>query len=660
MQTDPESRRLRKELRYLPLLAAGLQVFLSLVFLGELTGLLWHSRTFGWWVPLNPSLFGRMANWLLWGVSFLASIFPSIVAIARKRVNLDPFVLLTFFMLPALSLLVFVWSYYVGGTLLVGSGFLVTYALISRSDRLLNTERDEAVTVVCTEVFALLAIAAAGAVASVLNWQDDIFSALILRYDLTDPLVGMLRIDMEVFYLARPFLMSILVAMAAAAVLAMFYEPLSNLAGLMSRRTLGERHLSNRAQEASRPGPSRTSTIGAYVPYVILAFSVALGVAVTIYPYALGRVDRTLGSDMWFYHERLYVMKTASSPLSMLEADRGFFVLTLFALMRITNLDIAWVLRLAPALCSALLAVSAFMLVREGTGRSWLAGFAALLSVVSAQTSLGMGAGILANWFALSLVNFMFAALLRSVRLHLKTAAVGSLLWSLAVLWSYAYMWVAAFAMLVTVIIATLLSYSTRTREEWKHELKFLVATVAGVIAVPIVLVATIVPMLGINVSGFNFAAWASVAWNHLARTASPQTLLQAPTALETAFDFAGNRIDLPFLAILSVIGLADSSAWRGPFRRVVAAMVLVPFAVTIVSPDLYLTWRGLYLIPLYLTGGLGAASIIRKVNGHEPTLRTSPSRLAFAGAFVSYLFLTHLGYSLRALELLILVASTW
>jgi hypothetical protein len=60
------------------------------------------------------------------------------------------------------------------------------------------------------------------------------------------------------------------------------------------------------------------------------------------------------------------------------------------------------------------------------------------------------------------------------------------------------------------------------------------------------------------------------------------------------------------------------------------------------------------------MTGALGAASIIRRVNGHESTLRTSPSRLAFAGAFVSYLFLTHLSYSLRALELLILVASRW
>ena len=654
------SEKLQRALWYVPLLACGLQVFLGLVFLGELTGLLWHSRTFGWWVPLDPSLFGRVANWLLWGVSLLASIFPSIVAVARKRANLDFVVLLTFFMLPTLSLVVFIWSYYVGGTLLVGSGFVVAYALVSRSDRLLNIERGSALRVICTEVFALLAISAAGAVASVLNWQDDIFSALILGYDLTDPFVGMSRIDMEVFYLARPFLMTILAAMGAAGVLAMFCEPLTSLARLISKRTSRERRFSNRTEEYSRSLASRTSVIGTCIPYVILAFSVGLGVAVTMYPYAVAQVDRTLGSDMWFYQERLHAMKTASSPLSMLEADRGFFVLTLFALMRITNMDVTWVVRVAPALCSAFLAVSAFLLVREGTGRRWLAAFSALLSVVSAQTSLGMGAGILANWFALSLVNFMFAALLRSVRLHSKTAGVGSVLLSLAVLWSYAYMWVAAFAMLITVIIATLLSYSTRTREEWKHELKFLVATVVGVIAVPMVLVATVVPMLGINVSGFNFGAYASIAWNYLARTASPQTLLQAPTALEVAFDFAGNRIDLPFLTILSVIGLADPTAWRAPFRRILAAMVLVPLAITVVSPDLYLTWRGLYLIPLYLTGALGAASIIRRVNGHESTLRTSPSRLAFAGAFVSYLFLTHLSYSLRALELLILVASRW
>ena len=138
------------------------------------------------------------------------------------------------------------------------------------------------------------------------------------------------------------------------------------------------------------------------------------------------------------------------------------------------------------------------------------------------------------------------------------------------------------------------------------------------------------------------------MGWRYLTNSISWQVLPLAPSALEEAFDFAGNRVDLPFLTILSMVGLMDP-AWKGSFRRLVAAMVLAPILLAVVTPDLYLTWRGLYLIPMYLTGALGVASIIRRVNGQEPPWR-SPSRLAFAGTFASYVFLAHLSYSLRAL----------
>jgi hypothetical protein len=86
--------------------------------------------------------------------------------------------------------------------------------------------------------------------------------------------------------------------------------------------------------------------------------------------------------------------------------------------------------------------------------------------------------------------------------------------------------------------------------------------------------------------------------------------------------------------------------------------MLTLIISVSSSSPytPMWLTWRGLYIIPLYLAGALGVESIIRRVNGSVPPWR-SPSRLAFAGMFATYIFLSHLSYSLRALELLILVA---
>jgi hypothetical protein len=81
--------------------------------------------------------------------------------------------------------------------------------------------------------------------------------------------------------------------------------------------------------------------------------------------------------------------------------------------------------------------------------------------------------------------------------------------------------------------------------------------------------------------------------------------------------------------------------------------MVVASLVFTIPSPDIYLTWRGLFILPLYLTGALGAGSVINRVN-HVGSLSDRRMRLVFAGTFSAYLFLSLLSYSLRAIELLI------
>jgi hypothetical protein len=267
-----------------------------------------------------------------------------------------------------------------------------------------------------------------------------------------------------------------------------------------------------------------------------------------------------------------------------------------------------------------------------------------------------MGAGILANWFSLSVANFMFAFMLRWVRVRSKLAGASALMVSLLLLGSYTYAWVAAVAILVVVLLATIFSFRRKTRTLWWRELTGFGVMLVGVFALPLTLgYVVLVPLLGHVPSWFSPLAWVNLGSNYLQGEHLLKALRLAPSAFEAAFDFAGNRIDLPFLTILSIVGLVDS-AWRGSFRRLMAAMVLMPIALAIVSPDLYLTWRGLYMIPIYLTGALGAETITRRVNGHESPWR-SPSRLAFAITFTAYIFLSHVSYSLRALQLLILAA---
>jgi hypothetical protein len=274
-----------------------------------------------------------------------------------------------------------------------------------------------------------------------------------------------------------------------------------------------------------------------------------------------------------------------------------------------------------------------------------------------------MSAGIITNWFALSIANFMFALIVRAIRLRSKLAAIGGLLMSLLLLGSYSFQWVVAMAELVLVLAASLLAFRRVDHCDRKYEIATLGGLLSGSILIPIALLLVLVPLLGFHAQSIDPNLWFSQAWVLLAQI-QPKLLGTIWGVLEEALDFAGNRIDLPILTVLSIIGLLDSRSQRRSFNRMVAATAVVPILLTVVisvssaSPytPMWLTWRGLYIIPLYLTGALGVESIIRRVNGAVSTWK-SPSRLAFAGTFALYLFLSHLGYSLRALELLILVA---
>jgi len=644
-------------LRFVPLLSAGVLVFLGLIFLGSLSDLHWHSRTFSWWVALSPALIGPQTDWVIWCVCFVISAAPSVLALARGRTKPDLFLIFLSYMFPLLSLLIAGWSLRLGAMLLVVSGFLLALTLVVRSRLLLGLASDSALRLVLAEVFAFLSVAATGSLLAILVFGRDAFLALVSGFPqiLTIGWVSLLAIDLEAFYLLRPILSVLFIILAVAAIVALFMEQFLRIAEPISKRMMKRRTEVSPSPTSVRPG--RVTKLHAAIPYLILAASMALGVALALDPYTVAKVEVVLGSDSWYYLQRLSSVNGLTDAMPLLQTDRGFFILLLFLVKAMTGLDAAWAVRLTPALLSALFALSSYALVREGTGRSWVAAFAALLSVVSAQTALGMSAFIITNWFALSLANFTFALIVRSVRRRSAIAALGCLVVALVLLASYAYMWVVFVAELSLVLIASIVAFRRVNRVAWRREMRLLSAELFGITVIPLVLLfLVVVPLLGVRPQGLDPLAWFDLGWKYVAQTLTPQNLGSSLSALELSFDFAGNRIDLPFLTLLSIPCLFGGKSQTPSFRRIIAAMIIVPFIVTMLTTDMYYTWRGLYLIPLYLTGALGAEYIIRQVNGQESSWKTR-SRLAFTGTFTAYIFLSQLAYFLRALELLIMVA---
>jgi hypothetical protein len=666
MRSALQSRRL---LPFAPVLSAGVLVFLSLVMLGDLTGLLWHLEMYGgthWWMKLNPSIFGPSVDWFVWAIAFLVTISPSFAMLARKRARPSMLVLLTSFILPLLSVVTMTWSYYVGGTLLVGSGLLVAYTLVSRSATLLDMEVDFALALVWIEVFSLLTVIAAGGVVSILLGRSSAVLALVSgdKVVVTDLWNGMLTVDLEVFFLARPLLTAASIGLVVVAFLSLFRESFQPIVTLLSRRLArDERGTYERTRQLSsshRVG-SRFSTV--LLPYIVLLASIALGIAVGLYPYTVAGFSGVLGYDSWFYLQNLASMSKLEDAVSLLPSGRALFLILLFFIKNATGLSVEWVVRLMPALLSCLLAISAFALVKEGTGRLWIGALAAVLSVVSPQAALGTSAGIFNNWFALSIANFTFALILRWIRLRSKLAAVGSFALLLILLGSYAFLWVVVIVELAAILLASIIRSRTVGGQEWKREVGVFGSLLLGSIALSAV-ISLMLSLLGLGLTGLDPAYWLAQGWSYV-QTVDPNLLGSLSRLFEEPFFLASNLIDLPFLMLLSILGLIGSRSQTCSFGRMVSAMILVPALLMLIissstsSPyaSFWITWRGLFIMPLYVTGALGVWSVIRRMSGDKSPWR-SRTQFALSGAFVAYIIISSLSFSLRAREIVIMLVE--
>ena len=118
----------RKQLRYVPLLAAGVSVFLGLAILGDLLGVLRHVEApwmFGGWVKFSPSAVEWILQWAVWGACLLILISPTILALARRKARPEKIATLTFLIFPSLSLLIIFVSPHVGAALLDAAALVV-------------------------------------------------------------------------------------------------------------------------------------------------------------------------------------------------------------------------------------------------------------------------------------------------------------------------------------------------------------------------------------------------------------------------------------------------------------------------------------------------------------------------------------------------------
>ena len=639
------SSRLYDTARYGSLLAAGACTFLGLVLLMPLAGVTWHSNY--QYSLLDAYVISPSADLMIWVVAFALSTFPFYASVKRDRNILhDPLLTFSNLVLPLASIMMGLWSYKAAVAGLAISGPIVAYGLARRSPRLLRIASRDAFRIVAAVTLTCLAGLSAISILGMAMGGENVIrvlstAATLSNETLSNPWLRAMALDLEFFFLLRPALPSLIAILVIVAVLAVLSDtpvdpvkPLRKLfAGSLGRRSADQRYGSS--------GSSRGRLVS-IVAAVLVVGAIPIGACVTLYPYLFGNVDGLLGSDTWYY---LGILRDTRQPLEVVGGSKHpLFTVFLLCLRWATGASPFYVVMYSPLVLSVLLSLSSYALVRQGTKDTLFASFAALLSVVSSATTIGLGAAIFANWFALALVNLFFALLLRAQMVRAITAIVLASVFSLLVLIAHPVVWGAVIAMIaIQGLSVVLASYSKRS--EFKDNvvpLLFVIALDALFLCVASTQIPTVRLELGAAVSESLSALNITNVTNLIG-------------FLDGTIDYGRNRLDATVLVLFSIIGIADTSLLPRPFRRILGSMMIVPVFFTLLAPTINWTWRGLYLLPTCLGAALGTRSIVHRVNASAAgSRRESILNFVFSGSLLGYVFLSSLAWTLRATLLLI------
>ncbi len=224
----------------------------------------------------------------------------------------------------------------------------------------------------------------------------------------------------------------------------------------------------------SRPGPRAASNPqdGLVIldhPRLLLLVAVTAAILLAIVPYRpdLNPTATPVGVDAHFYIEWITQM-LQRPPVGALsyamgiasQGSRPLLLVPMYLAVSTGRITVIQTVESLPAFLGPLLALSVFLFVREGQQNEKMAGLAAILSVFSFNTTVGIWAGFYANWLALVEVFLFLAVLLGFSRSPSNTKLFILTILSLSILLTHPWTWV--IVLLVTTVFIGSLWKDTR------------------------------------------------------------------------------------------------------------------------------------------------------------------------------------------------------
>jgi MFS family permease len=190
-----------------------------------------------------------------------------------------------------------------------------------------------------------------------------------------------------------------------------------------------------------------------FLTVLIIPIIILTSFFIVYYPYFY--TPRLIGVDTPWYYENLLTI-SSSEGIQHGISDYGAvtrmpYLLILYALMTVFSLTPMLVVKIGPAIPAALMGVSSFYLTRTLTRNDFLATISAFLGLFSIATTVGIFAGVYANWLALGLVLIFWTSLLKVWQNPSRDLILITIITSFLILITHPWTW--------AIILASLAAY---------------------------------------------------------------------------------------------------------------------------------------------------------------------------------------------------------
>jgi len=340
--------------------------------------------------------------------------------------------------------------------------------------------------------------------------------------------------------------------------------------------------------------------------FALLGLAIVVGVFVTISPYLTHR--GFLGVDTPYYYGRLASMKTFGDVANIFGVERHPLYLVLLYLIRMTTgWDNIQVIIAGPALLAALFALANYLLAKGVIGSHLASGIAALFAASWLHTTIGLFAGIYANWLAMVFVVFFLFSLVRTLRDGGKLSVIGTIAFAYMTALSHVWTWVVLIASFWLGSGLLGLDYLHRSKTQRDHRAFKRLAAILVVVTLPPLVLSLILP--GFN--GSLFSPGSTSVYGIISEGMRLDRINQAWFLISfTLTKYVGGLLTYPLAIVLAFAGAIFLVKLR-PRTSGLLLGWLIATSLAAVMLDSWYQWRVLYAIPFEIFAASAVTGIL-------------------------------------------------